>query len=248
MGYYFKDSRDGKRVLLGCLLLFSSVLLYACRSEVQPRSIPYPDATLEAPFSLCRKYTEKSIFEYCVYQRASSLFTLEEVHFYCPMAGIWEESCRHTWGLKRLRMTHKSRLSLEELLDGCGGFSDCSFEVIDARPSEDTLIQLERCSQYVVSDFRDCVLHAMQRWYSQKPSADQVQTVLEGFPQLPDQATEYIANVVYCQGIGSCEGALRSHQNCRRHIRRLQKKPRLCKRMTGSHFPKNPKDSGNRKR
>ena len=248
MEYAFKNCIDWKRVLSRYRLLLFCLLVCACRSDVQIHPVPYSDKKLEAPFSLCRKYTDKSIFEYCIYQKASSLFSLEEVHFYCPMAGKWEESCRHTWGLKRLRMTHKNRLSLEKLLDGCGGYSDCSFEVIDARPSEDTLIQLERCSQYVVSDFRDCVLHAMQRWYSQEPSADHVQKVLEEFPQLPDQATEYIANVVYCQGVGSCEGTLRTHQNCRRHIRRLQKNPRLCKRMTGSHFPKKPNEPGNQKR
>ena len=130
-------------------------------------------------------------------------------------------------------------MTLEQLLDGCDGFSDCSFEGIDARASTDTHTQLERCAKYVTADFQDCVLHAMQRWYATEPNAEQVKEILDAFPQLPDQAAEYVANVVYCRKIGSCEGTLRSHKNCRRQIKRLRKNPAQCRRMSGSRFPNN---------
>ena len=119
MKYWRVTTEDG--FLWG---LWMSLVLFcacACSTPEQIASAPYADKKLKSPFSLCRKYTDRKIFEYCIYQKASHLFSVEEVHFYCAMAGDWEESCRHTWGLKRVRMIQEHRIDLETLLDGCRG-------------------------------------------------------------------------------------------------------------------------------
>ena len=54
--------------------------------------------SLSKEFVSCRQYADEKIFSYCIYQKAGVLDSVEDVNYYCSMAGKWEEGCRHTWG------------------------------------------------------------------------------------------------------------------------------------------------------
>ena len=182
---------------------------------------------LSGKFLACRKYSSKETFSYCIYQKAENLETLEDVHYYCPLTQQWEESCRQIWGAKLVRKEQK--LSFEDLMDGCAGFSDCAFEILDAVPSKEVLKQLDLCLQYVRADQKDCISHAMQRWTNTGPNKQEVLRFMSENPYHTMDTLYFIGLYDYCHSLGVCEGESNNEKKCRQVKKKLRSDPNLCR-------------------
>ena len=154
--------------------------------------------TVSGIFAKCMTYTEEKTFAYCIYQQSGGLYEIEDVHRYCPLSGDWEEACRHAWSVNRIQKGGSE--SLEELLEGCAMYSDCTFEFIDARPSRDTNVQLSRCRKYVTADRESCIMHAMQMWANSQPDQTQVAAFVDTTRPLSHVEIRYASEYQYCKG------------------------------------------------
>ena len=111
---------------------------------------------------------------------------------------------------------------------GCAGFSDCSFELLDERPSKDIEVQLTRCKTYVVADYLDCVGHALQRWSNGTPTAEETEAVFEITSQLSNFSFRYFIKVVYCNKFTTCEGEGPQYTRCQRELENMKLIPNAC--------------------
>ena len=219
-------------------LLGTLIFTLGCQSS-QPEVVEPPSFSaikLSGPFTSCRNYTQKEIFSYCIYLKSEHLHTLEDVHYYCPLAEKWEEACRFNWGSKRAR-DHRD-LSFEQLLDGCAGFSDCTFEIIDALPSKDINTQLDRCRTHVKADLNDCLSHAMQMWLNTQPSVKDIQVFLEKNPYLSKTELSFVAEHVHCKGWEVCTQKSNNHIKCRQLLKHIKKRRNVCRESWGNMRPK----------
>ena len=201
------------------------MLLWGC-GDLDQKPTNHSVISLTGPFTTCRTYVQEDIFSYCIYQKAEHLETLKDVHYYCPLAKEWEEACRHVWGAKRAR--EPRGLSFMQLIDGCGGFSDCAFEVIDRNPSKDISIQLKRCYDYVVADIKDCVGHAMQMWLNQKPTKEEIRIFMDKEVYLSETELYFIAKEDFCRGENVCVGSSNNDKKCRQFQKKIKSKPNAC--------------------
>ena len=110
----------------------------------------------------------------------------------------------------------------------CAGNPDCTFELLDFRPEEDVLKQNAYCEKYVQKYARDCIGHAMQRWWYTKPSAEQMREVMNTPSLHPDKVVFYVAANVACNDIGSCEGLPRLKNVCSKTAKLFEKSPNRC--------------------
>ena len=182
---------------------------------------------LTGTFLSCRKYVSEEIFSYCIYQKSEHLSTLEDVHYYCPMTKGWEEACRHVWGAKLVRQGRG--LDFEELMDGCAGFSDCAFEILDALPSKKVLTQLDLCIRYVKADQKDCISHTMQRWINTRPSKKELFDFMEENPYHTQDTLYFVGLYDHCHSLGACEGQSNNDKKCRQEKKKLRSNPNLCR-------------------
>ena len=107
-------------------------LFFSCTTQSNPSS--QMDTSLwVGSFQSCAQYEQRDVLSYCIYQNASSLYTVEEVNRYCSLATHWEESCRYAWAANRVKQAKKSEF--DTLIVGCAGFSDCAMEIIDTLPT-----------------------------------------------------------------------------------------------------------------
>ena len=132
-----------------------------------------------------------------------------------PMAGEWERECRHA-GLRRM---NASSGGYPTLLEVCGENIDCTFELLEPRPSTDVLEQIALC-KYTGDYGRDCTGHAMQRWHSKPGRRHQsAQTPTDG--QI-GSGTTHAVNVA-CGKTGSVKET--SYANRMREGYHLQRNP-----------------------
>ena len=206
------------------------MLLMACEATGPRQQAAH--VALSDALSSCSEYRQEDVFAYCIYQKAEYLETLEEVEHHCPLAKKWEESCRHTWGAKRAR--NPQGLSFSQLIEGCAGFSDCAFEVIDALPSKDIHVQLKRCHDYVVADNKDCVSHAMQSWLNKKPSKEAVRTFMDKEAYLSDTAILLLAQEDFCQGWNVCTEQSNNDIKCRQYQKKRRMRRDQCRKKWGN--------------
>ncbi|MEC7983695.1 MAG: hypothetical protein VX278_00945 [Myxococcota bacterium] len=213
--------------------------LWGCSHAPEPPPRFQPP-TVSGVFEKCMDYPNEEVFAYCIYQQAGSLYEIEDVHQYCPLSGAWEEACRHAWSVNRI---HKGgEESLTTLLEGCAGYSDCTFEFIDARPSSDTNVQLKRCRKYVTHDRDSCIMHAMQMWANSQPNQEQVTEFLRTKRTLSRVEIKYVSEYQYCKSWNVCTEQNRNHQECRKEIQHFQREKHRCRRNWGK-MPPRPKRS-----
>ena len=199
------------------------IFLYlGCLGEKESSSAP--SKKLTGNFAQCNKY-EGEAFNYCIYHKSDYIHSLKDVEKYCSLTGAWEEACRYNWGAEVVR---RSKLPVEELLVGCAGFSDCSFELLDERPSKEIGVQLERCKTYVVADYLDCVGHALQRWSNGAPTAKEAELVFEVTSELSDFSFRYLIKVVYCNKFTTCNEEGEKYQRCQRELENMSLVPSAC--------------------
>lgn len=189
----------------------------------------------------CTIYQDDAdVYGYCLYKFAGGFPNIEEVDRLCPMAGKWEKECRHAWVSGR--MQPNSGLDTETLLGICDGNPDCTFELIDFRPDPDVIKQMTYCIDYVGPYTRDCLGHAMQRWWYTAPDAEEVARVATFSTPYPDRLAFYIAASVACSNIGTCDGDERMKRICETNAANYRKSPTRCpaqeeKPMHGSMKP-----------
>lgn len=211
------------------------LLLCCTGNSVEKRDAPllaeHQKKRLSGSFLSCRKYASPEIFSYCIYQKSEHLTTLKDVQYYCALTGKWEEACRHVWGAKMVRADRG--LTFKHLMEGCAGFSDCAFEILDALPSKEVQKQITLCVQYVEADQSDCIGHAMQRWSNSDPPSTAVAQFLEENPHHTPATIHYVALMSLCRSLDACAGD-RDHANkCRQEMERLKKESHVCREKWG---------------
>jgi len=167
-------------------------------------------------------------YGYCIYDMSGAFQSIEEVNSFCPQANNWEMECRHSWVSGKIHDTEN--YSTEFLLKACGENPDCTFELIDSesRQADDILVQLETCKKHVRKHLRDCVGHAMQRWYKARPNEAEVTKVMSKVAPVPDRVAEYVAASVSCFKVGSCEGEKYLSRLCKQKVAFFDKDPKKC--------------------
>ena len=176
---------------------------------------------LDSSSSTCSAYSQNSSdYGYCLYKHAERIESITEIEEYCSHAGKWQQDCRQSWVQSKI-----DRYSLEELIGICQQNTDCAFEVLDERPSEDLLIQIERCEAYAYRYFPECVSHATWRWYYTDPSIKEMQRVSKAnLRSASFHVAEMIAARVQCSNVGSCEDAGRYAQQCKQNTGKFKEK------------------------
>jgi len=203
--------------------------------------LPPPDGGIPQ----CDLYKDDpDVYGYCIYKFAGGFPNVDEVERLCPMAGDWEKECRHAWVSGR--MNSNSGMDMDYLLEICDGNPDCTFELIDFRPNPDVLIQMDYCIKHVGPYTRDCLGHAMQRWWYTAPSTEEVARVATAKSPYPDRIAFYVAASVACSGIGSCDGDPTMKNICLKNVENYKKFPNRCpaqeeKPMKGSLKPEDLK-------
>ena len=89
-------------------------------------------------------------------------------------------------------------------------------------------MQIEYCANYVRKHIRDCVGHAMQRWWYGKPDETELKRVMKNPAPVPDRVAYYAAAVVQCSGKGTCMGEASLRRICEKNVRYFKKHPEKC--------------------
>jgi len=175
----------------------------------------------------CAEYEKNAdVYGFCLYKFAGGFPSIQEVDRLCPMAGEWEKDCRHAWVSGR--MNQDSGQSTDSLLEVCQKNPDCTFELLDFRPDEDVVKQINYCIAHVGPYIRDCIGHAMQRWWYTKPNAEEVARVAKTSTPFPDRVAFYIAASVACSNIGTCDGDPRMTKVCEKTVQHYKQSPKRC--------------------
>ncbi|MBM74003.1 MAG: hypothetical protein CMK59_01275 [Proteobacteria bacterium] len=174
----------------------------------------------------CAQYSDiAEAYGYCVYKHSGGFRTIDEIELFCSAAGSWEPECRHAWVSGRMQ---KQDFSTQELIKACGSNPDCTFELIDFRPDPDILVQADLCTRHVRKHIRDCVGHAVQRWWMQEPDEEEIARVLAQPTSVPDKFAYYIAALIQCDGVGSCSGEPYVTRLCLKNVKAFKKDPQSC--------------------
>ena len=139
----------------------------------------------------------------------------------CEKAGDWAGQCRVGWARVRLGDPEATR---EEILPACGSDEECLFDVLDARPHPDFLVQLGLCHQHLPETAPFCQQHAANRWLRSKPSEDERLKVVEAEGHEEARA-KALGHLVACEQRGSCEGL---HEGCELVVAMLAVDSSLC--------------------
>jgi len=169
------------------------------------------------------------VYQYCIARYAPEIADVRQAERSCGMAGAWEKRCRRHWVSRRLE--HGSGTPVSTLLEFCADDADCAFEVLDARPASDVLLQIERCGSHLGQLGRDCARHALQRWYLAGPDADELQRVAQSVSSYPRAVGSWLGACVACLEVGRCGGDGPARKSCDREARRLTNKPEGCQRL-----------------
>ncbi|MEC7949576.1 MAG: hypothetical protein VX265_18560 [Myxococcota bacterium] len=189
----------------------------AATVEREPSGIPQCDAYRSLP---------GEAFGYCLYKIAGGLPDVASVNRVCGLAEDWEGECRHAWVAGK--MNADSSFSMETLLEVCDKNADCSFELLDFRPSDLIDTQLERCRLYAGKHAADCTGHAMQRWKLQGVDEEEVARVAAQPSAFPRKVGFWLAASVECDSIGACDGNAAVQDACERQVEAFARKPEQC--------------------
>ena len=143
------------------------------------------------------------IHGYCLSKHVVAVSAVQEMLPLCSEAGSWADQCRHNWVSARQRLD--AGYSVSVLLNACMGSEDCVFEVIDTRHSDNVNAQVARCVAWTKSYERDCIDHALQRWYFEDHSEAEVESLTRTLGTThPERVSYWLAATVACSGVGSC--------------------------------------------
>ena len=182
----------------------------------------------------CQDYKElPEVYGFCLSQvagRGQGKATADEI---CRTAGTWESECRTSWVASR--SGEHSPWDLQVLLDACPrDKGDCRFEVLDSRPHQDVMVQVERCFQNARSYSGDCIAHALDRWVRGRPGLAEIERVAQ-LNIAPDRVGSYLFAIMSCYGtIDACLGSPKVKEACLNSERDQRRDPVLCERLLQS--------------
>jgi len=168
-------------------------------------------------------------FGFCRVQLAGDLSLSLGVEEVCEGTGDWGAACRQAWAVSRAE-EHQSGWSRDSLLAACLDNSDCAFEVLDHRRSQDLFEQLAMCHEHAGEFTNDCAIHALDRWIHNGPSLADVQRLAE-LPYFRVQVGQYSASSSVCWGIGDCPVDDIGGAACSQRRAELQDNEQLCRRL-----------------
>lgn len=169
---------------------------------------------ITAPLAACSDYVnDLQTYQHCAIKTAFSLADLTTIQDYCGHAMEQENVCRHKWVRANVKM-----YDFNSLKTVCNQHEDCVFDLLDNTPDEDVLVQIDRCEQYLNHFRRDCVMHAVQRWYFQRPPDWEMERVATNPSKYADLIGMYLAGRVACDGVGTCEGHMEIEMQCERYV------------------------------
>jgi hypothetical protein len=245
-------------LLLGGLFL-GGLALAACNPEpaapdAGPSAVPVqPGANGEPPpgpgggLPQCKIYENTEVYGYCVTKSAGGFRTVEDVERLCATAGDWEEECRHAWVAGRMHAD--SGVSTDVLLEVCGANDDCRFELLDFRPEDDVLIQMDLCRKHAGKHAPDCVGHAMQRWWQAGVDQAEIDRVAAAPTPYPNKVGFWIGVSVGCYGIGACPDDGQTGDFCRSTVENLSRNKNRCptrsKKPLAHNRDRGPSGAGN---
>lgn len=212
-------------------LLLAALLLLACDPGEATSPVELPAVVAEA----CGPYAaDPELLPHCLTRQSSALSSVAEVHAVCSLAGAYEAECRQLWTQRQLGVAHRRDRSA--LLDACGRFPDCAFEVVDMWPADTVDQQLIDCGvagPYVHS----CVRHTLNRWLSTDPDAAEVVRLgSEGRP-MGELVAEYLAVRVGCDDVGHCVETSPLGADCQRLADVFAQNPGRCPQNRGPRGP-----------
>lgn len=169
---------------------------------------------IAAPLAACSDYVnDLKTYQHCATKTAVSEADLTTIQNYCGHALEQESVCRHKWVRANVE-----RYDFNSLKTVCNQHEDCVFDLLDNTPDDDVLVQIERCEQNLHHFRRDCVMHAVQRWYFQWPPDWEMERVAKASSRNPELLGMYLAGRVACDGVGSCEGHMEIEMQCERYV------------------------------
>ncbi len=175
----------------------------------------------------CQRYRDQGqAWGYCLTRAVLEAPGISLAESTCAQAGAWQGECRLRWAAARAPVG--SGVETEALLAFCGEYQDCAFAVLDARPSPEVSEQLTRCERHAPRYARDCAEHALQRWYAQEPSAQEVRRLAARNTAYWEQVGVFVSASVACRGVGSCDGTPAVQEFCLRSVAFLRAEPQSC--------------------
>lgn len=177
-----------------------------------------PDPVVKSPNPNCTSYaSNQNIYGYCLYKQVQHIQKIEDVNTHCKHAFDWKSDCTQSWV-----MSNVDHYSLESLMQVCDHHADCAFELLDAKPNDDVLVQMDLCVQYTPKYRNDCIHHAMQRWYFEWPDATEMKRVASKPSPAPEQTGLYLGARVGCDNVGHCTGLTEVKQICEKYVQEFE--------------------------
>jgi len=197
-----------------------------CRSAEPPREEP---GALHAADGVeaCDAYgAHEASWQYCIYERIRTVERADRAEDLCSRAGSWEGACLEAWVAARLAASGDA--DTDVLLGLCGEHQDCAFQVLDNRPADDVLVQVQRCQEHAPTFVHDCVGHALDLWLEAGPDEAELARVIAADTGLPDHLAYVVGLSEACRGVGSCEMLTQGHDRCRRALSDIRTKRIYC--------------------
>ncbi|MBM75766.1 MAG: hypothetical protein CMK59_10225 [Proteobacteria bacterium] len=215
------------------------IFLASCSTQVEIQSQNTPSAqikvsshnSLSSPhkewFDSCSEYeVGTDAFGFCLYKESETMNSISDLKEYCSWAGGWESQCIYNWVATKI--APNSGYSTVDLLELCGNIKDCAFRVVDYRPTQDVLDQLNLCKRYVRRNFDDCAMHAMLNWWKKNPSEEEVLRLMKAESEISRHLGYYLTVRIYCDGVGECKGSKVMQTRCLELSKAFKKGEKQC--------------------
>jgi hypothetical protein len=163
-------------------------------------------------------------YGYCLMQSVPDMPDREAALLRCSETGPWREDCQARWVE---RWAHPdSPVTTDDLLAACAT-DDCRFIVLDARPEAEVLDQVERCVTDAGSLAEECARHALHRWVTTVPNAEEIRRVLVQRRSHRELVAHYAGQAIGCTGQGECVEP--DARFCREGVQLALTEPTVCR-------------------
>ena len=207
------------------------IMMVGCEDEQPQQSLSVSLDILSQSPAACQDYGDDAdVFGYCMVEQVSNYSDLSEASDHCVLAGEWESRCRHRWVNIQLR-TQSDLYSTKTLLEVCAENAECAFELLEFRSDPDLEVQLNLCMDYTGPFVQDCMGHAVQHWWIEDRSREELIAAAhwELAAPYPETMGYWFAASVACDERVICEEASAAvASECERHEGSMTRKPHTC--------------------
>ncbi len=175
----------------------------------------------------CARFAGQASLEtYCAYLAALEIGDPVEALAACSRSGEWELSCRGEW--VALWSRHDRGIDTGSLLEVCGDNHDCAFDLIESRPSGDTVLDIGRCEKNAGPYAQDCVKHMLNLWLAAEPEGAEIARLAAIQTPHAREVGQAVAYCLSCRGVGACEGSPEVTAQCERAVEDFKRQPERC--------------------